>query len=72
MLFRSAFDGTKPIAWEERGLGDPQEAIRVKIIEMLGSEGPKTSEEMVDRLPFPQTLIERSLHELEGRNVISV
>ena len=27
---------------------------------------------MVERLPFPQTLIERSLHELEGRNVISV
>ena len=68
----TTFDGTKPVAWEERDLGDPQEALRVKIIEMLGSEGPKTSEEMVDRLPFPQPLIERALHELEGRNVISV
>ena len=68
----TAFDGTKPTAWEERSLGDPQEALRVKIIEMLGSEGPKTSDEMVERLPFPQTLIERALHELEGRNVISV
>ena len=47
----TTFDGTKPVAWEERDLGDPQEALRVKIIEMLGSEGPKTSEEMVDRLP---------------------
>ena len=53
-------------------MGDPREALNVKIIEMLGSEGPKTSEEMVDRLPFPQPLIERALHELEGRNVISV
>ena len=46
----TAFEGTKPTAWEERSLGDPQEALRVKIIEMLGSEGPKTSDEMVDRL----------------------
>ena len=68
----SAFEGTKPVAWEERELGDPQEALRVKIIEMLGSEGPKTSEEMVERLPFPQALIERALHELESRNVVSV
>ena len=68
----TAFEGTKPTAWEERSLGDPQEALRVKIIEMLGSEGPKTSDEMVERLPFPRTLIERALHELEGRNVISV
>ena len=68
----TAFEGTKPVAWEQRALSDPQEAMRVKIIEMLGSEGPKTSEEMVDRLPFPQPLIERSLHELEGRNVVSV
>ena len=51
--------------WEERSLGDPQEALRVKIIEMLGSEGPKTSEEMVERLPFPQSLIERNLHDKE-------
>ena len=34
----TAFDGTKPTTWEERSLGDPQEALRVKIIEMLGSE----------------------------------
>ncbi len=68
----TAFEGTKPVSWEECSLSDPQEALRVKIIEMLGSEGPKTSEEMVERLPFPQSLIERSLHELEGRNVISV
>ena len=66
------FDGTKPTVWEKQQLGDPQEALRVKIIEMLGSEGPKTADEMVERLPFTQLLIERALHELEGRNVVSV
>ena len=24
----TTFDGTKPVAWEERDLGDPQEALR--------------------------------------------
>ena len=57
--------------WEEWSLGTLRGSA-VKIIEMLGSEGPKTSEEMVERLPFPQSLIERNLHQLEGRNVISV
>ncbi len=68
----TAFEGTKPTEWSEQSLGDPKEALRVKVIEMLGSEGPKTVDEMVERLPFPQALIERALHELESRNVISV
>ena len=68
----TAFDGTTPTVWEEQILSDPQEAMRVKIIEMLGSEGPKTSDELDLRLPFPLALIERVLHNLETRNVISV
>ena len=39
---------------------------------MLGSEGPKTSDEMEKRLPFSKELVERILHELESRNVVSV
>ena len=65
-------DGRLPTKWEKVLLGDPHEAMRVKIIEMLGSEGPKTSEEMEQRLPFSKELVERILHELESRNVVSV
>ena len=46
--------------------------LRVKIIEMLGSEGPAMGEHIFDRLPFPQGQIDSILHELEMRNVISV
>lgn len=66
------FSGTKPTKWERKTLSDPQEALRVKLIEMLGSEGPKTSDELDDRLPFPKPLIERVLHDLESRSVVSV
>lgn len=66
------FSGTKPTEWEKKTLSDPQEALRVKLIEMLGSEGPKTSDELNDRLPFPKPLIERVLHDLESRSVVSV
>lgn len=66
------FDGRTPTKWENRELSDPEEAMRVKIIEMLGSEGPKTTEGLVSRLPFPESLIERVLQNLETRNVISV
>tara|TARA_B100000900_G_C20602288_1_gene726162 strand:+ start:1468 stop:6753 length:5286 start_codon:yes stop_codon:yes gene_type:complete len=65
-------DGLVPTKWEKVLLSDPHEAMRVKIIEMLGSEGPKTSDEMEQRLPFSKELVERILHELESRNVISV
>ena len=51
---------------------DAHEALRVKIIEMLGSEGPAMGEHISDRLPFPQGQIDSILHELEMRNVISV
>ena len=68
----SGFEGTKVAAWEDRELGDPQEALRVKLIEMLGSEGPQTADQLEERLPFPRTMVERTIHQLETRNVISI
>ena len=35
------FDGTTPTNWKTIPIGDPHEALRVKILEILGSEGPK-------------------------------
>ena len=66
------FDGLKPSKWSKKKISDPHEALRVKIIEMLGSEGPRTGEKISARLPFPQGQIDSILHELEMRNVISV
>ena len=66
------YDGTTPTKWQEHKISDPHEALRVKIIEMLGSEGPSQSEAISERLPFPQGQIDSILHELEMRNVISV
>ena len=68
----TAFDKTTPTQWQNESLGDPKEAIRVKIIEMLGSEGPKKLEELIERLPFPQSLVEKLLYELEMKNVLSI
>jgi ATP-dependent Lhr-like helicase len=66
------FDGRTPTKWDEKELGDPHEALRVKIIEMLGSEGPQTSDLLSNRLPFPRNMVDRILLELETRNVLSV
>ena len=66
------FDGLKPTKWDKVSITDPHEALRVKIIEMLSSEGPAKGEDIFDRLPFPQGQIDSILHELEMRNVISV
>ena len=63
------FDGVKPTTWEKRIITDAHEALRVKIIEMLGSEGPARGEEIIERLPFPQGQIDSILHELEMRNL---
>jgi hypothetical protein len=62
----------KPTAWDEQALGDPHEAMRVKIIEMLGSEGPQTGDQLEERLPFPRAMVDKILHELRTRNVLSV
>ena len=65
-------DGAEVTEWETMPLSDPHEALRVKVIELLGSEGPHTLERLVDRLPFPRQQIENLLHELEVRNVLAV
>ena len=66
------YDGLKPTKWKDMKVSDPHVAMRVKIIEMLGSEGPKMADEIEQRLPFSKTLVDRILLELESRNVISV
>lgn len=66
------FDGTDVTTWKDMTLGDPHEALRVKVIEVLGSEGPHTLERLDERLPFPKQQIENLLHELEVRNVLAV
>ena len=66
------YDGLKPTKWKTMKISDPHVAMRVKIIEMLGSEGPKMSDDIENRLPFSKELVDRILHELESRNVISV
>ena len=66
------FDGMIPTKWQKKAIIDPHESLRVKIIEMLGSEGPQTGDVLIERLPFPKPQIDKILHELEVRNVISV
>ena len=46
----TGYDGLKPKTWRKMNISDPHVAMRVKIIEMLGSEGPKQSEELETRL----------------------
>ena len=57
------FDGLKPTKWEKQKITDPHEALRVKIIEMLGSEGPAMGDQISSRLPFPPGQIDSILHE---------
>ena len=58
------FDGLNATKWEKRTITDPHEALRVKIIEMLGSEGPARGDQINSRLPFPQGQIDSIIHEL--------
>ena len=58
--------------WSDVGLSDPHECLRVKILDMLGAEGPMTLDVLLDRLPFPRAQIESILHELEVRNLLAV
>ena len=50
----------------------PTHVAASQIIEMLSSEGPKMADQIESRLPFSKQLVDRILHELESRNVISV
>jgi len=66
------YKDTEAIAWETTTLSDPHECLRVKLVDLLGSEGPQTLDVLVERLPFPKAMIENILHELEVRNVVTI
>jgi len=66
------FQDANVMEWKPAKLMDPHEALRVKIVDMLGSEGPKTLPKLSGRLPFPNAQIESLLHELEVRNIVSI
>ncbi len=66
------YDDTQPTNWEARELSDPHECLRVKLVDLLGSEGPQTLDVLLERLPFPKVMIENILHELEVRNVVTI
>tara|TARA_B100000315_G_scaffold250849_1_gene284462 strand:- start:2060 stop:7351 length:5292 start_codon:yes stop_codon:yes gene_type:complete len=66
------YEDTEVIAWESSPLSDPHECLRVKLVDLLGSEGPQTLDILVSRLPFPKPMIENILHELEVRNIVTI
>tara|TARA_Y100001968_G_scaffold192776_2_gene176651 strand:+ start:5675 stop:11074 length:5400 start_codon:yes stop_codon:yes gene_type:complete len=66
------FKSGKPSEWKETHLSDPMDCLRLKLLDMLGSEGPQTLDILVDRLPFPKGQVEAVLQELEMRNLVSI
>ena len=66
------FKGSEPEKWIESNLSDPLDCLRLKLLDMLGSEGPQTLESLSDRLPFPLAQVESVLQELEMRNLVSI
>ena len=67
-----SFVGGEPSNWRKRQLSDPIDCLRLKLLDMLGSEGPQTSEELSSRLPFPSAQVDAVLQELEMRNLVSI
>ena len=66
------FVGGEPSNWKERQLSDPLDCLRLKLLDMLGSEGPQTIDSLSERLPFPTAQVEAILQELEMRNLVSI
>ena len=66
------FVGGEPKEWRRKTLSDPMDCLRLKLLDMLGSEGPQTIESLSDRLPFPSAQVESVLQELEMRNLVSI
>ncbi|MGY8703968.1 MAG: hypothetical protein ACKVGY_06500, partial [Candidatus Poseidoniales archaeon] len=66
------FSNGQPLKWKKSYLSDPMDCLRLKLLDMLGSEGPKTAEELSARLPFPFFQVESILQELEIRNLVSI
>ena len=67
-----SFVGGNPSSWRKRSLSDPMDCLRLKLLDMLGSEGPQTAEALSLRLPFPSAQVEAVLQELEMRNLASI
>ncbi len=51
-------------------LSDPHDCLRLKLLDMLGSEGPLTGDILSERLPFPKGQVEAVLQELEMKNLV--
>ena len=68
----SDFEAGTPGRWNDRKLSDPLDCLRLKLLDMLGSEGPQTSETLCERLPFPTAQVDSVLQELEMRNLVSI
>jgi ATP-dependent Lhr-like helicase len=66
------FSQGQPLKWKKSYLSDPMDCLRLKLLDMLGSEGPQTAEELSARLPFPFAQVESILQELEIRNLVSI
>ena len=66
------FKEGQPNKWKKTYLSDPIDCLRLKLLDMLGSEGPATLNILVERLPFPRAQVESVLQELEMRNLVSI
>ena len=66
------FSNGKPDSWKKTYLSDPMDCLRLKLLDMLGSEGPQTTEQLSSRLPFPFAQVESILQELEIQNLVSI
>ena len=66
------FSKGTPSIWKQTSLEDPMDCLRLKLLDMLGSEGPQTLDNLADRLPFPRGQVESVLQELEMRNLVSI
>ena len=66
------FKEGQPAKWKETYLSDPMDCLRFKLLDMLGSEGPRTLDKLAARLPFPRGQVESVLQELEMRNLVSI
>ncbi|MEC9075369.1 MAG: hypothetical protein VYA94_00610, partial [Candidatus Thermoplasmatota archaeon] len=66
------FSGSTPSKWVSSTLSDPLDCLRLKLLDMLGSEGPQTLDSLSERLPFPLGQVEAVLQELEMRNLVSI
>ena len=65
----SNYDGFEAKEWKRKNLSDPQDCLRMKLLDMLGSEGPQVSDSLCGRLPFPKAQVEAVLQELEMKNL---